>query len=125
MKTKFLRWLGLLLSVTLNIFFILLILVGSLNRPTYELGILSEDVYVGTFGNSDVIFKLPKGLTVRNESPRFIAAAGQFERHRFATTVSGVNDEVEYGKSNHSFGSLYSISSDNKIYRNCDVTSQS
>lgn len=92
---KLLRQLGLLLSVNLNILFILLLLVNSLNRPVYELGILSENVYVGKFGNSDVIFKLPKGLTVRNESPRFIAAAGHFERHRFAITISGVNGEVE------------------------------
>lgn len=118
---KFLRRFGLLFSITLNILFILLFLVESLNRPTYDLGILSENVYVGTFGNSDIIFKLPKGLTVRNESPRFIAAAGQFERHRFAITISGVDDEVEYGSNNHPFGSLYSISSDKKFYGDCDM----
>lgn len=114
---KFLRRFGLLFSITLNIFLILILLVNSLNQPTYDLGVLSENVYVGTFGNSDVIFKLPKGLTVRNESPRFIAAAGQFERHRFAITVSGVHDEIEYGKNNHPFGALYSISSDKNSHR--------
>lgn len=37
---------------------------------------------MGAFGGSDVLFRLPRDLTVRDESPMGIEAIGQFEPDR-------------------------------------------
>lgn len=79
---------GFTFSIILNILLVAILLLENFNMPTYELGVLTQDTDVGSRGSSEVIFTLPKGLTVSNDSPRFIAAIGQFEPERFSISVS-------------------------------------
>ncbi len=67
------------------------------NSPTYKLGRLEKDLELGVLGKDSTIFKLPKGLTVRNISQQGISAIGQFENERFEIVVtSDDSDLVNY-----------------------------
>lgn len=107
---KHLKKTCILFSVFLNILFTAIFLLENLNQPTFELGVLTQDTNVGTHGNSEVLFTLPKGLTVSNDSPRFIAAAiGQFEPNRFSISVSSnSSSRVDYESKDKRWGALYS-----------------
>jgi hypothetical protein len=73
-----------IVSILFNLFY----LIDLSNRPTYQLGVLAQDVSVADFYNdSKVLFILPKDLTIMDASPRGIAAAGLFGRSRFTFTV--------------------------------------
>jgi hypothetical protein len=43
-----------------------------------------------------MVFKLPKGLTVADESQRGISAIGQFENNRFSIIITSNEDLVDY-----------------------------
>ena len=81
-KKKMKKWIY-RISILLNIVFLLGYLLNWFNSPSYEIGRLEEDVKVGIFTGDSTIFKIPKGLTVRNVSERGIGAIGQFENNRF------------------------------------------
>jgi hypothetical protein len=101
-----------LLSILFNAIFIIGWLWNYINSPTYELGRLKEDVNVGFFTGEKKMFKLPKGLTVRNISQNGIAAIGQFENNRFEIVLTSDDELVDYNvekDSLFSFGNFYSV----------------
>jgi hypothetical protein len=71
------------LSVSFNIIFATGWFLNYINSPTYRLGVLTQDVNAGFLGGDSTFYKIPKGITVRDVSPRGIAAIGQFENNRF------------------------------------------
>lgn len=89
---KYIFW----FSIILNILFILGYLFNRINSPSNKLGILKEDVEVGYFKGTEKVFVLPKGLTVKNESPRGLSAIGQFENERFSVIITSDRDLVDY-----------------------------
>lgn len=93
-KTFHLKTWILTLSILLNIFFGLNLALEKVNSPNYKLGVLTQDVNVGFFANDSTIFKLPKGIIVRNVSPRGVAAIGQFENHRFEIIVTTDKEDL-------------------------------
>ncbi len=102
-------------SIILNIIFLFIFIVGlvwnKLNSPTDELGILMQDIEVGSFMGDETVFKLPKGLTVMNKSERGISAIGQFENNRFSIVITSDRDLIDYNvtkDSLNSFGNYYS-----------------
>lgn len=100
------------LSIAFNVIFILGWLLNYMNSPTYALGRLKEDVNVGFFTGEKKMFKLPKGITVRNISQNGIAAIGQFENNRFEIVLTSDDDLVDYDvkkDSLYTFGNYYSV----------------
>jgi len=100
------------LSIIFNLIFILGWLLNYMNSPTYELGRLKEDVNVGIFTGEKMMFKLPKGITVRNISQNGISAIGQFENNRFEIVFTSDDDLVDYNVKKDSFfpfGNFYSV----------------
>ena len=100
------------LSIIFNMIFILGWLFNYINSPTYELGRLKEDVNVGFLAGEKKMFKIPKGITVRNISQNGIAAIGQFENNRFEIVLTSDDDLVDYTVSKDSlfeFGNFYSV----------------
>ena len=102
-----------ILSIILNLVFILVWGFYKINSPTYELGILTQDINVGYFTNDSILFKIPKGITVRDVSPQGLGAIGQFENNRFEIVLTTDNaDIVNYNIHKDSlphFGNYYSI----------------
>ena len=88
------------LSITFNIFFVLLYFWNKINSPSHELGILKEDIEVGNFMGENCLFKIPKGITVRNESECGISAIGQFENKRFSIIITADKDLINYNVEN-------------------------
>ena len=87
---------------TVSILFNLLTLINLSSQPTYKLGVLLQDVEVVNFfsDRSKVLFKLPKGMIIRNASPRGIASAGLFGPDRFTFTIIGYgSDLIDYSGS--------------------------
>jgi hypothetical protein len=76
------------ISILLNIVLLIGWGLSCLNRPSYKLGRLEKDITIGNFMGDSLLFKLPKGLTVRNASERGISAIGQFENERFQIVIS-------------------------------------
>ena len=116
---KIKKWIF-ILSITLNVIFALGLLFKKLNSPSYKLGILTQDINVGFFMSDSTIFKIPKGITVKDVSPRGIAAIGQFENNRFEIILTTGTDGrvVDYNIPKDSmacFGNYYSI--DYPIYK--------
>lgn len=66
----------------------------AINDPIDRLGRLTRPVEVGAFGGSDVLFRLPADLTVRDASPTGLAAIGQFEPYRFSIIVTTDDPEL-------------------------------
>ena len=89
-----LPWILLSFSVLLNVGFGVLQLVDRWNAPEDRVGVLTRDLEVGSFGGTNVIFSLPKGLTVRDASPRFLASIDVFEPHRFSVTMTTENEDL-------------------------------
>ena len=63
-------------------------------RPNDQLGVLKEDVHLELEENK--YFTVPKGIVVRNSSPRGLALAGQFEPERFVIQISSNRQLVDY-----------------------------
>lgn len=105
------KWL-LGISIFLNVIFILLFAWNWLNSPTNELGRLEKDIEIGYFQSDNSVFRIPKGLTVKNASERGLGAIGQFENERFSIVITS-NDAslVNYDLPKDSldmFGNFYS-----------------
>lgn len=99
------------ISILLNIVFLLGYLLNLFNSPSYELGKLKEDLNIGIFTGDSTMFKIPKGITVKNVSERGIGAIGQFENNRFSIVITSERDIVNYDlpkDSLQSFGNFYS-----------------
>lgn len=109
--------LTLIASLTFNALVVLKLAYDKFNSPTYKLGELKQDISLRLFNQSDtILFKLPKGLTVRDVSDRGIAAIGQFENSRFQIIITSQGDLVDYSKSKKdlmSFGEFYSADAQN------------
>lgn len=93
-----------ILSILLNIIFGLNYLSDEINEPTRELGRLKKDVEIRYFSWDSVLFKLPKGLTVADESQRGISAIGLFENNRFSIVITSNEDMVDYEINEDSLG---------------------
>ena len=89
---KLLFW----ISIGFNVIFITLYFWNKINSPSHELGVLKEDIEVGHFMGNEILFKIPKGITVKNESERGIAAIGQFENERFSIVITADRDLIDY-----------------------------
>ena len=81
-------------SIVGNLILGFILLIQSFNEPTHRLGILTQDLTVGYFGQEGEIFKLPKGITVEDVAPRGIAAIGQFENNRFSIVLTSEIDSL-------------------------------
>lgn len=97
------------LSITLNIGLLSYMLFwDSFNwnvKPRY--GVLKEDVYGGKFHETGHIFMLPKGLSVKDVTPR--NKIDLFEPHRFSVTISSDRELVDYHiETPQKFQDLYS-----------------
>jgi hypothetical protein len=100
------------ISIFVNIIFILLFAWNWLNSPTNVLGRLEKDIEIGYFQSDNSVFRIPKGLTVRNVSQQGLGAIGQFENERFSIVITS-NDAslVNYDLPKDSldiFGNFYS-----------------
>jgi len=100
------------ISIFVNIIFILLFAWNWLNSPTNELGRLEKDIEIGYFQSDNSVFRIPKGLTVKNVSQQGLGAIGQFENERFSIVITS-NDAslVNYDLPKDSldmFGNFYS-----------------
>ena len=73
---------------------------------------MTQDVNAGFLAGDSTIYKIPKGITVRDVSPQGIGAIGQFENERFEIVITTENSElVNYDLPNDSldnFGNYYS-----------------
>ena len=100
------------LSILLNVFFILAFVWNWLNSPSNELGRLERDIEIGYFQSDKFVFRIPKGLTVRNVSQRGLGAIGQFENERFSIVITSDDASlVNYDLPKDSldmFGNFYS-----------------
>jgi hypothetical protein len=100
------------ISFFLNVIFILLFAWNWLNSPTNELGRLEKDIEIGYFQSDSSVFKIPKGLTVKNVSERGLGAIGQFENERFSIVITSDDTSlVNYDLPKDSldlFGNFYS-----------------
>ena len=104
------------ISILFNIIFVVGYIWNRLGSPTYELGRLEKNISIGHFSSDSTIFKLPKGLTVRNISQRGLSAIGQFENERFEIVITTddplmVNYDVPKD-SLQQFGNYYSADVD-------------
>lgn len=104
------------ISIVLNIIFLIGWGLSSFNKPSYKLGRLEKDITIGYFMGDSTLFKLPKGLTVRNSSERGLSAIGQFENERFQIVITSDDwDLVNYDLPNDSLaahGNYYSVDFD-------------
>lgn len=100
------------ISILLNLFMAGILGIRMMNEPTHRKGILTENVKVGLFTDPEVLFELPKGITVEDVSPRGLAAIGMFELERFSIVItSDLTDLVNYDVDQselHPFGNHYS-----------------
>ena len=86
-------------------------LINKSNSLPDRTGILAKDLKVGIFDKKETIFTLPKGLTVKDASPRGLDAIDRFEPYRFTIEVStDDNNLIDYSNplKRHEFGNLYS-----------------
>jgi len=85
----------LLLSVALNVVLVgkivSLVLDGVPEIKDGRYGILKENIKIGRFGESSVIFSLPKGLMVRDSSA---SGMDRFEPNRFRIVIT--SDQKAY-----------------------------
>ncbi len=110
------------ISIIVNIILGFNLLINKFNSPPERTGVLTRNLEIGLFGDKDKIFMLPKGLTVKDSSPRGFDAIDRFEPNRFSITVStDKEDLVDYSidAKKHEDGSLYSadLDSDGKFAR--------
>ncbi len=76
------------ISIFMNVIFILLFAWNSLNSPSNELGRLEKDIEIRYFQSENAVFRIPKGITVKNVSERGLDAIGQFENERFSIVIT-------------------------------------
>ena len=111
------RWI-LIISLSLNVIFIVGFSLNWFNSPTYKLGRLVHNLKVG-YSGGDSVFILPKGLIVRDISQQGLSAIGQFENSRFEIVITSENDKlVNYNSLNDSlmsYGNFYSVDLNGKI----------
>jgi hypothetical protein len=81
-------------SLAANFVFTVTFALDRLNRPEDRIGVLTRNVEVGSFSGTETIFRLPRGLTVRDASPRFLEAVDQFEPHRFSIVVTTEDESL-------------------------------
>lgn len=102
----------LVVSILANLYFLFELGIRKFNEPTNKLGVLKQDIKVGLFDQPEILFDLPKGITVRDVAPRGIGAIGQFENERFSIVVTSDHDDlVDYKISTedlYPFGNYYS-----------------
>ena len=100
------------LSIICNIVFGLGWFLNYMNSPTYKLGVLTQDVNAGFIADDNTIFKIPKGITVRDVSTHGFEAIGQFENNHFELVFTTDRDDlVNYTISKDSlfpYGNYYS-----------------
>ncbi len=104
-------WAGLFF---LSIFFNLVTVISSINLPSYKLGVLQRDLVIADYSNDrKVLFKIPKGLTVMDASPRGLGEVGLFLPKRFTFVIAGSNEFIDYSPSiaKSPDGSLYQVAS--------------
>jgi hypothetical protein len=89
-------WFLLALSLLANAYFILGALWERSNAPVSRIGRLRYPVAVGHFGDDKVIFKLPAGVTVKDESPRGFATFDLWEPRRFSLIVTSDRELVDF-----------------------------
>lgn len=82
------------MSLLLNITFACVIAVDKLNAPRDRVGVLTRDLEIGSFSGTKTLFRLPKGLTVRDASPQFLAAIGQFEPYRCSIVITSEDEAL-------------------------------
>jgi hypothetical protein len=102
-------------SLVANVLLAGYLVLDRLNSPTRELGVLTRDVTARFPDGSGRTFHLPKGMTVRDETPRGIAAAGMFAPYRFAIVVMAEQPEPANfapGVAVGSLGELYAVVED-------------
>ena len=85
-----------IISIAFNFIFLIGWGWNSLNKPSYKLGRLEQNITVGHFMGDSLLFTLPKGLTVENVSERGINAIGQFENERFQIVISSDDEIINY-----------------------------
>lgn len=88
-------------SLALNCFLGGMYGLSKFNASSGRLGILNKDLRLGEFGGHKVIFTLPKGIIVQDETPNGFAAIDLFEPHRFSIVVTSENDNLVDYKSNN------------------------
>jgi hypothetical protein len=86
---------------TFNLLISCLLLVsfwGFINEPTKKHGILTEDLSI--YLHNDLLFKLPKGLAVKDETPNGINSIGLLgDRFMFSITFSSASEDfVDFSK---------------------------
>ena len=86
------------LSIILNIILVPLAWWDYTTSPYRREGFLKEDVRIGVHNRKETIITLPKGLVVRNASPRGLDAIDLLEPHRFSIIVTSERELVQYGK---------------------------
>jgi hypothetical protein len=104
-------------SLLLNVALLGWIGLDRFNAPSGRLGRLEKDITAVSIADRGRLpFRLPKGLTVRDESPRGLAAAGMFEPYRFAIVITTEDEKVvNYGipeNQLNQFGELYTMDLD-------------
>lgn len=83
-----------IVSILVNVAFGIGWFLQWFNSPSYKIGRLEKDLQVGIFSTDSVIFKIPKGLTVRNMSERGLSAIGQFENERFEIVITSEDETL-------------------------------
>lgn len=84
----------LIVSIILNLYLGAASFINNLNEPSGNYGILTQDINLGNFGKEQSIFKLPKGITVQDVSPRGFDAIGQFENNRYSIIITTELDSL-------------------------------
>jgi hypothetical protein len=101
------------LSVLLNILLAGVLayttLMGCAEVANGRVGVLSQDLTVRHFGGHDTLFKLPKGLVVRDASA---SGADWFEPYRFRIVVTSDNEHLV----DYSHGAVPSSGHDGEFY---------
>lgn len=82
------------MSLLLNVALACVVGVEKLSAPEDRVGVLTKNLEIGSFSGTATMFRLPKGLTVRDASPRFLAAIGQFEPYRFSIVITSEDESL-------------------------------
>jgi hypothetical protein len=88
---KLLFTFSLLLNLVLASFLLFTKMQGCAETPDGRLGTLSRDIQIGYFGSDKTIFKLPKGLVVRDASA---TGADWFEPYRFRLVITSSDETL-------------------------------
>jgi len=78
-----------ILNIVLGYFLFIQLMDGNAEMADGRIGVITQDIEVGVFDTDEVLFTLPKGLTVREASA---SGAGWFEPYRFRIVVTANNE---------------------------------